>query len=139
MQTVLLVDDEPEKLRQMEVVANGENRRLLKASGKEEALQIVDVEHLDLVVTDIALRSKGLDTAGLDVLRAAKAKDSEVPVIIVSNYLAARDADEALDAGAFDIIDRASAPLDSRRLLRLKINQALKLRELQLGGALQHA
>ncbi|SPF34983.1 hypothetical protein SBA4_1600004 [Candidatus Sulfopaludibacter sp. SbA4] len=129
MQTLLLVDDEKEKLQQMESVAGGTDRRILKSCGRDDALQVIEGEQLDLVVTDLALHTKGGDRDGLDVLRAAKAKDPEVPVILISAYLTARDAEDALDQGAFDIIDRASSQLDSRRLLRLKIEQALRLRE----------
>jgi CheY-like chemotaxis protein len=129
MQTLLLVDDQPEKLRILESVAGGKNRRIFKASDLANAIQVIEGEPLDLIVTDLALHTRGSDRDGFDVLRAAKAKDPEVPVILVSEYLTSRDADDALDAGAFDVIDRASSRLEPDGFLRLKIGQALRLRE----------
>jgi CheY-like chemotaxis protein len=129
MQTLLLVEDGPENLRAMEYAASGADRRILKSSGRDEAIRVIQEELLDLVVTDLALHTPGQDRDGMDVLRAAKARDPEVPVILVSNYLSEKVADTALEEGAFDVINRAD-PNQSGSLLRLKIQQALRFREL---------
>src|SRR5579871_1870148 len=106
MQTLLLVEDQPEKLKDLESAADGSGWRILTSSNREQAIEYIEGEPIDLVVTDLALHSQGDDRDGLDVLRAARKKDPGVPVILISNYLIPADTDAALKEGAFDIVDR---------------------------------
>ena len=128
MLKLLLVEDDPEKLRAICDAAEGDGREILEAVDLEGALRILGENEIDLVVTDLALRSLGQDADGLELIRAAKAKEENLPVILISSYLQVRSSNEALDAGAFDIIDRASSVYDPDEMLRLKINLALRYR-----------
>jgi DNA-binding NtrC family response regulator len=134
MHTLLLVDDRPEKLKEMERVARAADRRIVTASDLVSALSMIGREALDLVITDLSLRPEGNDQDGLAVLSAIRKKDPEVPVILVSNFLAQNEAEEALKGGVFYIIDRASSRLLPDSMLRLKIGQALRFREAMLQG-----
>jgi DNA-binding NtrC family response regulator len=130
MQSVLLVEDDARSLTNMETAAKearGGDRRILTASNRDSAIRFIEEEDVDVVVTDLALHSRS-DTDGFDVLRAAKAKDPDVPVIVVSNYLTDRKTREALDLDAFDIIDRAASSSDPQAMLRLEIGKALRSR-----------
>lgn len=130
MQNVLLVEDDARSLSNMETaakVARGGERRILTASDRESALQVIAEQDLDLVVTDLALHSRS-DTDGFDVLRAAKKKDPDVAVIVVSNYLSAQKTEQAVDLDAFDVIDRGASGYDSQVLLTLEIGKALRMR-----------
>jgi len=131
MQSVLLVEDDARSLVNMETAAKdarGGERRILTATDRESAIRVINEEDVDVVVTDLALHSRA-DTDGFDVLRAAKAKDPGVPVIVVSNYFTARQTEQALDLDAFDIIDRAAPSSSPQVLLQLEIGKALRLRE----------
>lgn len=129
MQKVLLVENEPELLAAMEKATGAEDRKLLTAGDRNAAFRYIEEEDIDLVVTDLALHSQGADTDGLEVLKAAKKRDAEIPVIVVSNYLTARSTEAALDLGAFDLIDRGTAVYVPEVMLRLKSGQALRFRD----------
>src|SRR5918998_2168796 len=60
--------------------------------------------------------------SGLDVLRAARAADSEVPVIVMTAYGSIDDAVQAMKDGAHDFLQK---PVDSNHLLLL-VERALE-------------
>ncbi len=127
MPKLLLVEDDTERLKGMIRVASAEGRDIKEASSRGEALDILKSEDLDLVVTDIALHSHGDDTDGFEVLEAAKAKDADLPVILISAYVTRRTVERAKSEGAFQLIDRALHHVDSE--LRRQIDMALKVRQ----------
>ena len=61
---------------------------------------------------------------------AAKAKDPDVPVIVVSNFITAEKSEQAFDLDAFDIIDRGLSLPDPQVALQREIGKALRLRAL---------
>ncbi|RMH22392.1 MAG: sigma-54-dependent Fis family transcriptional regulator [Gemmatimonadetes bacterium] len=99
---ILLVDDEPEMLENME--------RLLASEGYEcrtlqNPLHFRDVMaefHPHVVVTD--LRMPGAD--GMTLLAAAKADDPRVPVILITAFGTVSAAVEAIQEGAFDFVTK---------------------------------
>lgn len=97
---ILVVDDE-ELIRWS--LARGlqrEGYRILTAGSGEEALRTVQKEALDLVLLDLRLP----DIHGLEVLRAIKAGDRRIPVIILTACSDAKSQEAALEAGACDYI-----------------------------------
>ena len=64
-------------------------------------------------------------------MRSVLDKDPGVPVILISSYLTPDETHAAIDKGAFDVIDKSSSTSNPYELLRLKIRQALKLRQFQ--------
>ena len=132
MQNVLLVEDDRGSLLNMELAAKGArggSRRILTAANRESAIRVIAEENVDVVVTDLALHSLS-DTDGFDVLRAARAKDPDVPVIVVSNFITAEKSEQAFDLDAFDIIDRGHSLPDPQVALQREIGKALRLRAL---------
>ena len=122
--TVLVVDDEQD-LREM-VAFEFELRgsRVLAASNGANALDIIDTEPVDAVVTDI--RMSGCD--GIELLNTLRARDSVRPVVV---FITAYDSDlspaEAYRMGAEGIfakpfslkelvssVERALVPLEER-------------------------
>jgi DNA-binding NtrC family response regulator len=134
VQKLLLVEDDAEKLAAIRRVAAGQDRELIVAQDRSNAIGVLKNQDIDLVVTDLALQRMGHDTEGIDVLEAARAKDENLPVILISAYLTARLGERALSIGAFDIIDRSSTILEPDDMLRFKIDLALRYR-----SALQEA
>lgn len=95
-QKVLIVDDEADLattcarlLRRMGHVP------LVTLSGRE-ALELIDTEHPDLVLTD--LRLPAVD--GLAVLRHARRGARKIPVILITAYTSEASRREALREGA---------------------------------------
>jgi len=88
-----------------------------EASDGAEGLELFASHDYDLVITDLKMPGP----SGLDVLRAIKEKDPQVPVIVVTAYGNVERAVEAMKAGAFDFIGK---PFNRDHLL-LAVEKAL--------------
>ena len=72
------------------------------AGSGEEALRLLPGLRPDIVLTDINLPG----VSGLEIMRQAKAIDSEVAVIVVTGYASASTAIDALRQGAYDYVTK---------------------------------
>ncbi len=112
--TVLVVDDEKNIRRTLELVLSGEGFEVRCAESAEEALRIVDEgrDPVDLVLLDLKL--PGMDGHGcLERLRAEETT-RDVPVIVMSGHASVNDAVRAIKLGARDFIEK---PLLRERVL----------------------
>src|SRR3972149_909044 len=105
--TLLIVDDELGARQSLEVILEDDFHVLTAESG-QEALKIVQKEHVDLVLLDIHMP----EMDGLEVLRKIKERDEEIDIIIVSALNLARKAVEAIKLGAYDYITKPYEPED---------------------------
>jgi PAS domain S-box-containing protein len=80
--TVLAVDDDFEVLAVVSRILTTAGYRVLEASTAAEALQIVQRERLDAVVTDVALR----DGDGFQVVDALRRRQREGAVVMTSGF-----------------------------------------------------
>ena len=103
MYNLLLVDDEPLiKVAFQSAVEWGKNGFLLAAtaSNGQEALHIVETQHIDAVITD--LKMPGMD--GLALIHELKKRSFTGPILVLSNYSDFDSVRTALtDAGLPDI------------------------------------
>jgi DNA-binding NtrC family response regulator len=106
MPRLLVVDDDPETCRFMSELLAGPDREIEAVSGAEQALGFLDTSSFDVVVSDIHLNT---ELSGLDLLRAFKARDPAVEVVLLSGFGTLETAVEAVRAGAFDYV---SKPID---------------------------
>ena len=93
-------------------------RDLAMAQDGEEAIRLFDREKFDLVVTDWNMPKR----TGLDVIRAIRAKEGKVPIVMVTAESEEMKRAEATDAGASDYCTK---PLDAaafRNVLARHIN-----------------
>jgi PAS domain S-box-containing protein len=106
---ILVVEDDPDVARLIQIHLSGEHREVLIAHRGEDALEIARREDLDLITLDIMLP----DMNGFDLLDTLKADSAtrDTPVIIVS---VVSDRHEGLRLGAVDYITK---PIDEERLL----------------------
>lgn len=79
-------------------------------SSAEEAQSWLQPEFGGVVVTDVRLQGR----SGLDVLADVIALDVDLPVIMVTGHGDARMAAEAIQAGAYDFIEK---PFPAERLI----------------------
>jgi DNA-binding NtrC family response regulator len=128
---ILVVDDEPDLRVQLERAARGENRDVMSAEGGEEAILLIQQEDFDVIVTDLKMET---DSAGLDVLKAAKRKDVHTQVIVVTAYGTPEVSVETMRLGAFDYLERNAPGTDTLAMVRSKINLALEFRKAKLGS-----
>ncbi|HET9314344.1 MAG TPA: sigma-54 dependent transcriptional regulator, partial [Vicinamibacteria bacterium] len=106
MPRILVVDDDRETCRFMNELLQEPEREIVTAETPEDALARVQEGGFDLVVSDINLDA---ELSGLDLLRAFKARDPEIEVVLISAFGSLETALEAVKAGAFDFV---SKPVD---------------------------
>lgn len=97
---ILLVEDEDRVAAFVAKGLDGEGHSVERAASAREALACCVREEFDMVLLDLMLP----DGDGLSVLRAIRARDPDVPVIVVSALGETEDKVDLLDAGADDYI-----------------------------------
>ena len=110
METILIVDDEKNYLLVLSAVLEDEGYEVLTAPGGAEALEIQKSSDLDLVVTD--MKMPGMD--GIEFLEQIKARDPDLPVIMMTAHGTVDKAVEAMQKGAYSYILK---PFDNERLI----------------------
>ncbi len=110
---VLLVDDE-------KIVGNRLKPALVKVGCEVEvfedpeiALNRIGEKEFDIIVTDIMM--EGVN--GIQILEAAMKKSDRTKVIVITGYANVTLAREAMDKGAFDIIEKPFRPSDLRTVV----------------------
>ncbi|MDT0168177.1 response regulator [Pseudarthrobacter sp. BRE9] len=101
MKTVLIVDDEPQLLRALQVNLEAEGYRVLTALDGISALRHAEGGHPDAVVLDLGLP----DINGVDVITRIR-RTSSMPIIVLSARHGSVDKVRALDAGADDYVTK---------------------------------
>ncbi|MFN8059715.1 MAG: sigma-54 dependent transcriptional regulator [Vicinamibacterales bacterium] len=123
-ETVLLVEDK-DSLRAMLVLALAQQgHRVVEAVDQVEAEEALARQAAHLVLTDLRLPRGD----GLGVLRAARAIDPNVPVILMTAYGALEEAVEAMKGGALDFLAKPINP----EHLQLLVARALAERRLRV-------
>jgi two-component system response regulator HydG len=92
------------------------------ATSGTEGLRLLESDGFDVILTDLVMR----DTSGIEIVRKAKASTPETEVIVMTGYPSYETALEAMDAGAYDYLNK---PIDLN-ILRAKIRKALEKQKL---------
>ncbi|MDO5754647.1 MAG: response regulator transcription factor [Tissierellia bacterium] len=109
MYKILVVDDEKDIVRAIEIYLKSENYQVLKAYNGEEALEVMADCDVDLAIVDIMM--PGVD--GIELTRIIREK-SDMPIIILSAKSELSDKVLGLNTGADDYITK---PFDAVELL----------------------
>ncbi len=117
METVLIVDDEKNYPLILSAVLEEEGFETFTANSGSEALEILKNTDIDLVVTDMKMPSMN----GIELLEKIKAKDPDLPVIMMTAYGTVDKAVEAMQKGAYSYILK---PFDNDRLI-IYVNKAV--------------
>jgi two-component system, NtrC family, response regulator PilR len=102
MPRILIVDDEPTILNLLSKILNGQGYEVLPASNGGKALQLLQTERFDLMITDINMAP----TNGMELLRRATESWPDMGVIILTAFGTVATAVEAMKGGAFDYITK---------------------------------
>ncbi len=121
--TLLIVDDESAILDSLRILFKHEGFEVTVAQGGRAALEALERAVPQLVLTDIRMPSVN----GIDVLAAAKARDPDVPVILITAQAELKTAMEGLNRGAFHYIQK---PFDNDELIAI-CRRALEHRQLK--------
>ena len=122
--TVLVVDDEANLRKVLAALLRREGYEVLTASDGEEALQLLQYQTVDVILSD--QRMPKVD--GLTLLKEVMDKHSDVPVIILTAHGSVDSAVEAIKLGAFDYLTK---PFDKDEL-QMVIRKALATAELRV-------
>ena len=120
---LLVVEDEPNMMRVLELQLAGAGFTVEKAATAEQALPILERGGIDLVLTDLKL--PGMD--GLALLERIRGMDSSLPVIMMTAFGTVETAVLAMKAGASDYVLKPFS-LDD---LMLTIDKVLELHALR--------
>ena len=120
---VLVVEDDPDIRKILEMFLSEKGFRVKVADGAQRALDMLSEEPIDLILSDV--RMPGM--SGLDLLRHLKERDPEIQLVLMSAYSSVKDAVEAIQLGAADYVEK---PIDFRRLERV-LHTVFEKRQLQ--------
>lgn|GEM_PF-1298061 len=108
--TILVVDDDEEILSILGDMIRMKGHRVLVASEGAKALELIEKEHCDLVLTDLGMPI----ISGWEIARRAKEKDPRIPVVLVTGWGAQYEEDDLSHRGV-DVV--LSKPLSWDKLL----------------------
>ncbi len=115
--SILIVDDELNIRRSLELILRGEGFSVTCVGSAEEALAHVQGHDVDAVFLDVQL--PGLD--GIAALRTLRAARPQLAVVMISGHATVERAVEATRLGAFDFLEK---PFARERILLLARNAA---------------
>jgi DNA-binding NtrC family response regulator len=113
--TVLVADDNEAVRTAFDVLLSFHGTRVLGAASPAEAVAILEREPVDLVIQDMNFRREATSgEEGVALFRAIRARDEELPIILLTAWTHLETAVELVKAGAADYIAK---PWDDARLL----------------------
>lgn len=111
---ILVVDDDMNTLKLMRAVLEEENYSVSTAANGEEALEVMDIEHIDLVILDIMMPKMD----GYEFTKTLRSVHNELPILMVSAKQLPADKKLGFLAGIDDFMTK---PVDEEEmLLRIK-------------------
>src|ERR1051325_1951067 len=120
---VLVVDDERSMRELLSITLRQAGYTVTLADGGGAAIERLQRESFDLVVTDLRMQ----ETDGMAVLRAALEHAPDTVVVVVTAYASTETAVEAMKLGAYDYITKPFK-LDE---IRVKLAHALERKQLK--------
>ncbi len=100
MVKILIIDDEKSILDLLSFVFKKEGYSVETSLSAKMALELIDKEEFDLILTDIKLPQM----SGMKILKYVKEKYPAMPVVMITAYGTIKQAIEALKMGAMDYI-----------------------------------
>ena len=111
---ILVADDDKNTRRLMQAVLEGDGYTVTTACDGEEALAVMDREHIDLVVLDIMMPNMD----GYEFTKTLRSANNEMPILMVSAKQLSEDRKKGFLVGTDDYMTK---PVDTEEmLLRIK-------------------
>ena len=120
---ILVVDDDPIHLKQMEKILKISGHEITTAISGEKGWTILKKNDFDLVLTD--LKMPGM--SGIDLIKRAAKFKIKSNFIVLTGYGSIKSAVDAMKSGAFDYVIK---PVEVDRLVSA-VNRAVSFRELK--------
>lgn len=112
--TVLIVDDEKEILDLLKQVVELENFKVITSLKVEDALQSVEENRIDAIISDINFPGM----TGIDLLETVKKNHDDIPVILITGYSNRYTPKFAVEAGADGFFNKPFKNTDLIRKLK---------------------
>lgn len=125
---ILVVDDDPKILRLLRIEFTAQGFQVVMAGRGQEALELLDRQHPDVVVLDIILPSMD----GLEVLKRIR-ENSGVPVILLTAKGTDADKIMGLELGADDYVAKPFNPEELTARVRAVLRR-VQMREAPANG-----
>ncbi|NRB18559.1 MAG: sigma-54-dependent Fis family transcriptional regulator [Rhodobacteraceae bacterium] len=104
MSDILVVDDERDIRELISDILEDEGFSTRKAANSDECMMALNDEEPSLLILDIWLKDSQMD--GIDILKAVKRDNPEIPVVIISGHGNVEIAVAAIKQGAYDFIEK---------------------------------
>jgi len=101
----LIVDDVQEYTHALEFYLE-DSFKVDKALSFEEALNLLNKNDYDLVITDVRLKEEEENSDGLKIVEKIREKNSDVPIIVISGYKDLGYGVQAIEKGANYFIEK---------------------------------
>lgn len=115
---LLIADDEPQLRSLLKAYFENNGWEVTCASSGSEALEILEKETFDVILTDVRMPG----ASGLEVLRAVRSRIPYGQVILMTGYRSLKAAIEAVNKGAFAYIEKPFSLAD----LKERVDEALE-------------
>jgi CheY-like chemotaxis protein len=110
---ILLVDDDQFFRNVFVDKLNYETYKVFSATGGAEAIEKININDFDVVITDIGMPKVN----GIEILKFAKKNKPEAKVIMMSTYVNKKAIDKVMKFGADEYIEKSSFLKDITRIL----------------------
>jgi DNA-binding NtrC family response regulator len=127
LKRLLIVEDELLLRNNLQEVFSGNEYHVEVASDGAEALQKLDRELFNMVITDMKMPR----ASGLEVLTLARKKDEDTLVIVMTAYADIPSAVEAMRLGAYDYIQKPFGLEELERKVMRAFDQQREARQLE--------
>src|SRR6185295_8449953 len=121
---ILVADDEPMLLKGLDRVLTRAGYEVMTAIDGHQAADLLTRMEFDAIVSDISM--PGMN--GIQLLKCARERDLDVPVLLVTGAPAVETAVEALEYGAFQYLTK---PVDARKFEQA-IEKAVQLHRMAI-------
>ncbi len=121
LKKILVIDDDPAIRSMMSILLKSNGYEVFVAPNAEQGFLALETNDPDLVVTDYKMPGK----SGIDVILEISKRQSGLPVILMTAYDEVPLTVKAMQAGAFDYIEKSAPP---ERYLKI-IKKGLELNE----------
>ncbi len=126
--TILILDDSEDTLEMIRRNLEGEGYRIFTTTMLHDAVNLLEKEHFDLVITDLKMPGGN----GMDMIRHIRENYRDLEVIMITGFATVDGAVEAMQTGATDFI---SKPFTREELLE-SVTKALSRIKLRNGDSM---
>jgi len=117
MKKLLIIDDEKEMLNSLNKILSQRDFEITLVQNGTDARNLLRTEYYDLIITDLKMP----EVSGLEILKTALKSNQKAKVIVISGYGTIEASVQAMQAGAFDFLEK---PFTSKKLFHC-IDRAL--------------